>query len=202
MSGTPLKVRFRSIFIRRFWTIPEPEIQQMAAFPVAQLLRPGGWIVIGCRPPEVPIVLELLKGWKLEFGTLAFRRHYPYKGAWKAWQTPKNHILREDLQEVVVIGYRPPYNARGLQRFATKPRPYVTNYPTRWEYDKYWMHSVLWGYPRLEIWGQPYQGVFDKRWTRVGPRLDGMPIGQSLWLELAKRSSTLPDMPVQYFHGA
>ena len=94
------KPRFRSIFLHRTWQIPPENLREIARFPVGLLLRPGGWILIGCRPSEVPVGLELLKGWGLEFGTLAFRKHYPYKSGNKAWRTPHNYILREDLQEV------------------------------------------------------------------------------------------------------
>ena len=63
------------------------------------------------------------------------------------------------------------------------------------EFNEYWKLSVLWGYPRLEIWGMPRQGIYNpKRWTRIGPRLDGMPITQSLWLEHAKRFKEPLDM--------
>jgi hypothetical protein len=198
-----MKPRFRSIFIRRLWSIPEETLREGAKFPVGLLLREGGWIVIGCRPCEVDQALELLKGWKLQFATMAFRRHYPYnKRSWGAWTTTKSYILREDLQEVVVIGYKPPYNGRNLKRFGTKGRPYLTNYPTRWEWDQYWKLSVLWGYPRLEIWARPYQGVYDpKKWTRIGTLLDGMPITQSLWLLHAERFSTPLDMSLFSSHG-
>lgn len=101
-----------------------------------------------------------------------------------------------------MISYKPPYNGRGLKRFATKGRPCLTNYPTRWEYQEYWKMSILWGYPRLEIWGRPYAGSFDpKRWTRIGTLLDGMPIGQSLWLEHAKRFDTPLDLAALYPSG-
>jgi hypothetical protein len=171
-----------------FWAIKKPEIAAMKAFPVGLLLRPGGFITVGCRPFQVGEVIKMVEGWGLEFGTLAFRKHYPYKRSVRAWKTTKNYILREDLQEVVVIAYRPPYNARGLWLFRTKNRPFPTNFPTRWEYDHYWKLSMMWGYPRLEIWARPHQGVYNpKKWTRIGPLLDGMPITQSLWLEHAKR---------------
>lgn len=191
-----LKPRFRSVFIRRMWLVPDRDLEAMAKFPVGLLLRPGGWVVIGCRPSEVEVAIALLRGWKLQFGTLAFRRHYPYKKTkGNAWAKVKNFILREDLQEVIVIGFKPPFSGVGLKRFATKPRPFLTNYPTRWEWDRYWKLSTLWGYPRLEIWAQPFQGIYNpKKWTRIGPLLDGMPITQSLWLEHAKRFSTPLDM--------
>ena len=188
-----LRVRFKSIFIHRLWQIKEDTLAEGAKFPVALLLREGGWCVISCRPSEVQTAMHLLEGWGLTFGTCAFRRHYPYapRKKTRAWVFPKNYILREDLQEVVVIGFKPPFNGKGLHRFQTKKRQCLTNYPTRWEYNQYWKLSVLWGYPRLEIWGRPKQGTFDpKRWTRIGPLLDGMPITQSLWLEHAKRFST------------
>jgi hypothetical protein len=167
------------------------------------LLREGGWIVIGSRPGEVADAIDLLRGWGLTFGTLAFRKHYPYKlGRGGAWAVPKVHILREDLQEVLVIGFKPPFNGRGLKRFATKGRPWLTNYPTRWEYNEYWKMSTLWGYPRLEIWGRAYEGQYDpKRWTRIGPLLDGMPITQSLWLEHAKRFTEPLDMRSERSRG-
>lgn len=162
-----------------------------AKFPVGLLLREGGWIVIGGRPCELETAIELLKGWGLTFGTLAFRKHDPYRKGRNIWVRPKIHILQEDLQEVLVIGFKPPFSNKGLSRFATKGRKWMTNFPTRWEYNEYWKLSTLWGYPRLEIWARPYQGRYDpKRWTRIGPLMDGLPISQSLWLEHAKRFPT------------
>lgn len=187
---TALLPRFRSAIIKRLWTVPDRDLAIIKKFPVATLLRPSGWMLICCRPCEVGEAVEMLTGWGLAFGTLAFRRHSPYKPSWRAWHIPKNKILREDLQEVIVIGYKPPYSGRGLTLFGTKGRPYLTNLPTRWEYNAYWNWSQLWGYPRLEIWGRKSEGTYPKRWTRIGPQLDGMPIGQSLWLEHAKRFST------------
>lgn len=171
-------------------------MEEGARFPVGLLLREGGWCLVSCRPCEVAQALDITRGWGFEFGTLAFRRHYPYKPSWKAWRHPKAHILREDLQEVVVITFKPPFNGRGLLRFATKGRKWLTNFPTIWEFNEYWKLSVLWGYPRLEIWANPRQGIYNpKRWTRIGPNLDGMPISQSLWIEHAKRFTQPLAMP-------
>jgi len=145
----------------------------------------------------VAFAIDMIKGWGLEFGTLAFRRHYPHgrKGS-RAWMNVKHHILKEDLQEVLVIAFKPPYSGRGLARFVTKGSRWHTNFPTRWEYEQYWKMSVLWGYPRLEVWGRPFAGQYDpKKWTRVGPLLDGMTITQSLWIEHAKRFSQPLVMP-------
>lgn len=186
---SPLLPRFRSIFIKRWWGIPEADKKTIMTFPVGTLLRPGGWVLIGCRPGEVKTCIDALSGWGIDFGTLAFRRHSPYKGT-TAWRKAKNFILREDLQEVIVIGYKGPYSKSSLKRFRSRTRPFMTNLPTRWEFNAYWKFSQLWGYPRLEIWARPYEGVFPPRWTRIGPYLDGMAIGQSLWLEHAKRFST------------
>lgn len=182
--------RYRSIFIKRYWCLPEADLKVIKAFPVGLLLRPSGWVVVGARPGDVKEVIDMMTGWGVEYGTLAFRRHTPYKPSWRAWHNTKNHILREDLQEVLVIGYKPPLSLKGLRQFATKKRPFMTNLPTRWEYNVYWQFSQIWGYPRLEIWGRAYEGTYPAKWTRIGPKLDGMPIGQSLWLEHAKRFST------------
>jgi hypothetical protein len=203
--GTTDQPRFKSIFIKRMWGIPSRDIEVMREFPVGDLLRPGGWMVLGVRPCEVAEAIRMMEKWGLKFGTLAFRRHTPYKKTSKAWAVVKNHILREDLQEVVVIGWKPPYNGKGLQYFATRPRPFLTNYPTRWEYDQYWKISVLFGYPRLEIWGRPNEGYGPRfaKWTRIGPHIDGMPIEQSLWLQHAQRSPTPLDSSwLSRFSGA
>jgi hypothetical protein len=186
----PLLPRFRSIFIKRWWGVDKKDQAVIAKFPVGTLLRPGGWMVIGCRPSEVKACIDLLSGWGLDFGTLAFRRHTPYKPSHAAWRNVKNWILREDLQEVLVIGFKGPMSNFLHRKFASRTRPFLTNLPTRWEYNAYWKFSQFWGYPRLEIWARPYEGTYPQKWTRIGPHLDGMPIGQSLWLEHAKRFST------------
>jgi hypothetical protein len=182
-----MKPRFRAIHINRIWSLPEEDLAAIRAFPVGLLLRPSGWMIIGSRPCEVDVTMGMLKGWGLEFGTLAFRKHYPYRKG-TSWTVHKNYILREEIQEVLTIGYKPPYSGKGLKMFATAKRPFVSNYPTKWEYDVYWRLSVMLGYPKLEIWGRTNQGRFDPRkWTRIGPHLDGMPITQSLWLQHAER---------------
>ena len=184
--------RFRSIFVQRIWMIAEDSLAEGARFPVGLLLREGGWLLISCRPPEVPTAIAMASAWGCVFGTLAFRRHMPTRRNWKQKHA---HILSEDIQEVIVICFKPPYSGKGLARFQTKGQRLLGNYPTRWEYTQYWKMSVLWGYPRLEIWARPRQGNFDPRkWTRIGPKMDGMPIEQSLWLEHSKRFAEPLDM--------
>jgi hypothetical protein len=187
LSRKHLLPRYKSVQIKRTWGIPKADLEVIRKFPVGDLLRPGGWVLIGCRPCDVAETIDMVRGWGLEFGTLAFRRHSPYKVSGLAWHKVKHYILQEDLQEVVVIGFKPPLNLRGLDLFSTKLRPRMTNLPTRWEYNHYWKFSVVWGYPRLEIWGRSSESSPKDRWTRIGPHLDGMPIGQSLWLQHAMR---------------